>query len=96
MNLALHIEKLVLPDLSAGDRRRVVSALEQELARLLREEGVPPQLATSQGTLPLDASQVSIAKDAKTGRDWPADGARDLHQLDARDRMRSARVQPRI
>jgi hypothetical protein len=65
MNLELHIEKLVLPDLSAGERRRVVSALEQELLRLLREEGVPPQLTLGQSTLPLDASQVAIAKDTK-------------------------------
>ncbi len=65
MNLELHIEKLVLPDLSAGERRRVISTLEQELLRLLREEGVPPQLISRQGTLPLDASQVTIAKDAK-------------------------------
>lgn len=65
MELELHIEKLILPDLTLTERRRLVSALEQELQRLLREEGVPPGLAQRQNTLPLDASQVTVAKDAK-------------------------------
>ncbi|MFN8488140.1 MAG: hypothetical protein U0350_11145 [Caldilineaceae bacterium] len=65
MEVALHIEKLVLPAVSLTARRHIVSALEQELLRLLREEGVPPELKAEQGTHSLDASRITIAKDAK-------------------------------
>ncbi len=65
MELALHIEKLVLPDLPLGARRNLVHALEQELLRLLRENGVPPELNEQAGMHTLEASQITIAKDAK-------------------------------
>ena len=34
MDLDLRIERLVLPELTAGEQRRLVAALEQELLRL--------------------------------------------------------------
>ncbi len=65
MDLELHIDKLVLPDLPLAERRRIVGALEQELLRLFREQGVPPELRSEQNALALDASQVSIPKQSK-------------------------------
>lgn len=65
MDLDLRIERLVLPELTAGEQRRLVAALEQELLRLVREQGLPPKL-TSLASLRLhDAGLVAIGEDAK-------------------------------
>ena len=39
-SIHVHIDELVLHGLAPGDRRQIVIALEQELARLLGEQGV--------------------------------------------------------
>ena len=44
-NIELHIEELVLHGFDPGDGRRIGSALEAELTRLLTEQGLPPSLA---------------------------------------------------
>ena len=43
--IELHIEELVLYGFAPGDRDRIAAALEQELTRLLTEQGVPQSLA---------------------------------------------------
>jgi len=43
-NIELHIEELVLHGLSPGDRYRIGEAVEQELTRLLADQGVPESL----------------------------------------------------
>ncbi len=54
VNVALHIEDLVLHGFAPGDRHAIAEGLRLELAHLLAERGLPPALA--QG---VDAPQIS-------------------------------------
>ncbi len=54
VNVALHIEDLVLHGFAPGDRHAIAEGLRRELAHLLAEHGLPPTLA--QG---IDAPQIS-------------------------------------
>lgn len=65
MHLNVRIEKLVIPELTAGDRRRLVSALEQELLRLLREQGSPDKLVALSTLHLRDAGLVAVSPDAR-------------------------------
>jgi hypothetical protein len=67
MNVRLHIDRLVLEgiDLRSADRSQLQGAIEQELARLIGEHGLAPQLASG-GALPsVRAPQIAFAPDAK-------------------------------
>ena len=61
MNVELAIEQLILHDLPTGQRRRIAAAIEQELARLFAERGVPPGLAARGSAIPIDAADVAVA-----------------------------------
>ncbi|HEX9372632.1 MAG TPA: hypothetical protein VF897_16595 [Roseiflexaceae bacterium] len=61
MNIELSIEKLILHDMPLAQRHQVAAAIEQELARLLAERGVPPDLAARGGSIPIDAARVEIS-----------------------------------
>jgi len=43
-NIELHIAELVLHGFPPGDRHRIAEAMQQELTRLLTEQGLPPSL----------------------------------------------------
>lgn len=45
MNIELHIEELVLHGFARKDQVRIQRAVEQELSRLLTEQGIPGGLA---------------------------------------------------
>lgn len=67
MNVRLHIDRLVLDGFAtgAGDRPRIQRAFEAELARLIAENGLSPDLTVG-GALPsLAVPQMSVARDAK-------------------------------
>ena len=63
-NLKLAIRKLILPDLPPVQRRRVVAAIEAELARLWTEQGVPPGVEAG-ASLPLNTSTVQVTAGAR-------------------------------
>jgi hypothetical protein len=65
MNVALHIEELVLHGFAAADRYRIGMAVEQELARLFAEQGVPPTLANSGAVARLDGGAFEMAPDSQ-------------------------------
>lgn len=44
VNVELHIEELVLHGFAPYDRQAIAAALQQALARLLHDHGVPPAL----------------------------------------------------
>lgn len=44
MNIDLHIEELILFGFAPGDRQRIAEAVQEELARLLRENKLPAVL----------------------------------------------------
>ncbi|MEN6488606.1 MAG: hypothetical protein ABFD66_06950 [Smithella sp.] len=44
MNIDLHIEELILFGFAPGDRQRIAEAVQEELARLLRENKLPEML----------------------------------------------------
>ena len=54
VNVALHIDELVLHGFARGDRHAIAEGLRRELAQLMTEHGLPPTLA--QG---IDARQIS-------------------------------------
>jgi hypothetical protein len=60
----LHIDHLILHGFPPGDRARLGRAVEQELARLLAEGGLPPVLAKGGTLARLDGGQFSIAAGA--------------------------------
>lgn len=55
------IDELVLHGFAAGDRYPIAEALEQELARLMREQGVAPALTRPGETERIDAGSFSLA-----------------------------------
>ncbi len=61
----LHIEEMLLRDVPYALRHRVVAAFERELARLLREQDLPPSINQS-GYIPLvDLGAIPITPDGK-------------------------------
>ena len=64
MNLELTIERLILPDLPPPYRGRVTAAIEEELARLWREQGPPPGVDAG-ASITLNTSCVQLVSDAR-------------------------------
>jgi len=60
-SIELHIEELVLEGFPAGDQYRIAEALEQELARLFAERGVPGSLWFGSEVPLLDAGAFRLA-----------------------------------
>jgi hypothetical protein len=73
-SVSVHIEELVLHGYPSADRRRIAAAVEQELARLIREQGVsrlsrnPVSLdSVNAGTIRVRANQTAAATGAGIG-----------------------------
>ncbi|MEI2579944.1 hypothetical protein [Scytonema sp. PRP1] len=64
-NIELHIEELVLHGFARQDRYRIGDAIQQELTRLLNEQGVPPSVAGSGEIARLDAGTFEVKAGAK-------------------------------
>ncbi len=65
--IELHIGELILHGLPYAQRHRIAEALEQELARLLGERGLPPSLAQG-GIIPqMNIGDLRLAKGARPG-----------------------------
>ncbi|HEY0063203.1 MAG TPA: hypothetical protein VGC21_13865 [Telluria sp.] len=66
MNIALHMEKLVLTgfDMPSGQRGLLQASVEAELARLLTEGGVAPGLARGALLGHVDAASIEVAAGA--------------------------------
>jgi glycosyltransferase involved in cell wall biosynthesis len=61
----LHIHELILRNVPYAQRHHIAAAVEQELTRLLTEQGVPPTLANG-GTIPeITIDNISVVPDAK-------------------------------
>jgi hypothetical protein len=58
--VALHVDELVLDGFPPLDRRRVATAVEHELARLLAEQGVPAGLAEPGAADRLDGGSFNL------------------------------------
>ena len=68
MNVRLHIEELVLQGFDGVDRYRVGAMVEQELARLFAEQGVPPGMAAGGAVARIDGGTFTVTPDAKPDR----------------------------
>ncbi|HJQ29573.1 MAG TPA: hypothetical protein VJ827_09535 [Rubrobacter sp.] len=77
MNVELHIEELVLHGFPPEYRHRIGGAVENELSRLLTEQGVPPSLRDGGDILRLDAGAFQM----KPGLGADAVGARVARSL---------------
>ena len=64
-NIELHIEELVLHGFSPGDRYRIGEAVEQELTRLLADQGVPQSLAEVGEIASVDGGAFEVAPGAR-------------------------------
>ena len=61
----LHIGELILRDLPYAQRHSIAAAAEQELARLLTEQGLPPHLAQG-GHIPhIDIGTLQLTADSR-------------------------------
>lgn len=60
-SVELHIEELVLHGFSHGDRYRIASAVEQEVARLLAEQGLPSSFGETTTAGRVDAGTFRVA-----------------------------------
>ena len=60
MNIELHIEQLMLHGFAPSDRHRIGAAIQQELARLLAEQGIPPGLAQGKTIGQLDGGAFEM------------------------------------
>ena len=60
-NIELNIEELVLHGFAPGDRYRIGEAVEQELTRLLADQGVPESLAQGGEVANVDGGAFEVA-----------------------------------
>ncbi|MDX2216071.1 MAG: hypothetical protein SFY66_22590 [Oculatellaceae cyanobacterium bins.114] len=60
----LQIEEIVLRDFVGGDRHQIRAAIQQELTRLLTEQGIPPSLMAEGSIARLDGGSFDVAPDA--------------------------------
>ncbi|HYP26675.1 MAG TPA: hypothetical protein VE262_08160 [Blastocatellia bacterium] len=63
--IELEIDELVLHGFARGDRHRIAGAIEQELARLFAEQGVPPSLARAGSIESIDGGAFEAKPHAK-------------------------------
>jgi hypothetical protein len=64
-DLELAIERLVLHGIAPQDRHRLGAALQQELTRLLTEQGIPPRLTQASALAQLKVSPCEVSADAR-------------------------------
>ncbi|MBD2303343.1 hypothetical protein [Nostoc sp. FACHB-190] len=60
MNIELQIEELVLHGFAQKDRGRIQQAIEQELTRLLTEQGIPASLSRSHEIQQLQSGSFNV------------------------------------
>jgi len=60
-NIELNIEELVLHGFAPSDRYRIGEAVEQELTRLLADQGVPQSLAQGEEVASVDGGAFEVA-----------------------------------
>jgi hypothetical protein len=65
-NIELHIDELVLHGFAPADRHAIGTAVEQALARLLTEGGVPARLTTSGTVSHLDGGAFEVGPRSST------------------------------
>ena len=66
-SVELHIEELVLHGFAPGDRYRIGEAVEQELARMLADRGVPESLAQGGEIASVDGGAFEVAPGSRAG-----------------------------
>lgn len=67
VDIQLHIEELVLHQFARGDRHAIADALQVELTRLLRVEGVPQGLTTRVSGARINGGDFQVPPDATPG-----------------------------
>lgn len=79
MNITIEIDELVLHGFPAADRHAIAGALEQELARLLAERGLPTGLADGSELELAPAGRFTLAPNARSAT-VGASAAEAVHQ----------------
>lgn len=64
-SIELHIEELVLDGFAPASREQIGAAVQQELARLLTEHGLPSALSTGREIDRLSAGAIHITSQSK-------------------------------
>ena len=64
-NIELNIEELVLHGFAPGDRYSIGEAVEQELTRLLADQGVPQSLERGREIGHVDGGAFEVAPDSR-------------------------------
>lgn len=63
--IELAIEELLLRDMPPAQRQQIAATVEQELARLLREQGLPPSLSQGGHIPQVDIGTLDLAAHAR-------------------------------
>lgn len=63
-DVELQIEEIVLRDFVGGDRHQIRAVVQQELTRLLSEQGIPPSLMEGGSIAQLQGGSFDVAPDA--------------------------------
>ena len=66
-SIELHIEELVLRGFAPGDRYRIAEGVEQELARLFADRGVPESLAQGGEIASVDGGAFEVVTGSRAG-----------------------------
>jgi hypothetical protein len=64
-NIQLHIENLVLHGFAPGDRDRIAAAVQQELTRLMTEQGLSATLTGGNSLERVDGGSFAMAANAR-------------------------------
>jgi hypothetical protein len=91
----LHIEELVLHGFPAGDRHRIGDALQQELLRLIGEQGLPALLAQPLSRERLDGGAFKVGPGAKPQTVGTHLAQTLHHRLSRPERTSPSKAQPK-
>lgn len=82
----LHIGELVLHGFAPGDRRRIGAAVQAELEKLIREQGIPQNVYASASISLFQADAIHLRPGSMAGKEIGRTIYRTLAQPRARSR----------
>lgn len=80
-NIELHIDTLILRNFPYAQRKQIAAAVEQELLRLVHEQGVPPELAQGGYVPHLNVNSLTLSADAPADTTGTSIAQAVYHQL---------------
>lgn len=76
----IHIEELILRGLPPGSGQGLAEQIQEELGRLIAEQGLPPGMANAQGALHLPGGSFQVSPRGRAAGSIGSQVARSLHR----------------